>query len=162
MDAFPVANHVLWRANKDAADITPMKLQKIVYFLHGWYLAITGQKLIDEGFARWQYGPVIPSLYRELKKYGSSPIDDYIKQYDPASASFVPFFVNTSALPRFNDILEQVWAKYSGYNAIQLSSMTHLPGTPWAITLPNEDIDDDVIQQYFVSQAFQNQQQAHE
>jgi uncharacterized phage-associated protein len=162
MNAFPVANHILWRANKDADDISPMKLQKILYFLHGWYLAITGQRLVDEGFMRWQYGPVVPSVYRELRHYGAMPIDDYIKQYDENTGQFLPFFVNTNALPQFNDVLERVWQQYRGFSAIQLSSMTHQAGSPWALTTPNDQIEDGLIQQHFVQQAFQNQLLAHE
>lgn len=156
MDAFPVANHVLWRANKDAADITPMKLQKIVYFLHGWYMAITGQKLIDEGFSRWQYGPVIPSLYRALKHYGSMPIDDYIKQPDFSSGQLVPYFVDTNTLPQFQSILEQVWTQYSPLTAIQLSTLTHEPGSPWALTIPNDEISDELILNDFIRRASTN------
>jgi len=161
MDAFPVANHVLWRANKDAVDISPMKLQKILFFLHGWYLAVTGQGLIDEGFAKWRYGPVIPSVYRELKHYGGSPIEEYIRQYDPNSKDFIPYFVNTNALPRFSEILERVWAQYSGLSAIQLSSITHEAGSPWDVAVQDSRIDDQTIRNYFVHQAFRNEALAH-
>ena len=161
MDAFPVANHVLWRANKDAIDISPMKLQKILFFLHGWYLALTGQSLIDEGFARWRYGPVIPSLYRELKQYGSSPIDEYIEQYDAHSMEFKPMFVNVKAFPRFSEILDRVWEQYSGLTALQLSSMTHETGSPWYVTLPDNKIDDNLIRNYFVHQGFRNEMLAN-
>lgn len=159
MNAFPVANHVLWRANKDATDITPMKLQKIIYFLHGWYMAITGQKLIDEGFTRWQYGPVVPSLYRALKHYGGLPIDDYIKQPDFSSGQLVPYFVDTNALPQFESILEQVWRQYSHLTAIQLSTLTHEGGSPWDLTMPNDEISDELIRNDFVRRAFTTTQQ---
>jgi uncharacterized phage-associated protein len=154
MDATAVANHVLWRANKDKVDISPMKLQKILYFLHGTYLSITGESLIDEGFRRWDYGPVIPSVYHELKIYGGLPIDDYIKKYDKEKGEFIPFFVNTRALPRFEDILDQVWNKYSKFSAIKLSNLTHESDSPWAKTAPNNRIPDDVIAEYFTRQVF--------
>lgn len=150
MNAFPVANHILWRANKDAVDITPMKLQKLMYFLHGWYMAITGHKLISEGFSRWQYGPVVPSVYRELRDYGGAPIEDYIKQYDENSAQFLPLFVNTSSLPQFESILEQVWQQYGSLSAIQLSTLTHEFGSPWYLTPPNQEIPDYLIRDDFL------------
>jgi len=154
MNAFPVANHVLWRANKDAADISPMKLQKIMYFLHGWYMTMTGEKLIDESFSRWQYGPVIPSVYHELKRFGGLPIDDYVKQYDSASGQYIPYFVNTNELPRFNEILEQVWNQYGSLSAIQLSTMTHEPGSAWSMTDVNDDIPDHLIRNDILRRAF--------
>jgi len=156
MNAFPVANHILWRANKDAADITPMKLQKMMYFLHGWYMAITGEKLIDEGFARWTYGPVVPSVYRELKHYGAMPIEDYIKQYDSSSGQFLSYFVDTTALPQFNSILEQVWQQYGPLSGIQLSTLTHEYGSPWYTTMPNDEIPDVLIRNDFIRRAYPN------
>jgi uncharacterized phage-associated protein len=54
--------------------ITPMKLQKLVYFAHGWCLALADKPLINEKIEAWQYGPVVSSLYREFKKYGNEGI----------------------------------------------------------------------------------------
>lgn len=162
MNAFPVANHILWRANKDAADITPMKLQKMMYFLHGWYLAITDEALIDEGFSRWQYGPVVQSVYHALKDYGSMPIDDYLKQYHAPSEQIIPLFVDTKALPQFNEILDRVWKQYSKFSATRLSSMSHESGGPWDQTPPNGNISDDLIRDYFIQQAYRNEVLAHD
>jgi uncharacterized phage-associated protein len=162
MNAYSIANHILWRANRDAKDISPLKLQKMMYFLHGWYLAITGDSLIDEGFIRWQYGPVVPSVYHALKDYRSLPIDDYIKQYHAQSDDFVPLFVDTKVLPKFNEILERVWSQYSEFSATQLSSMSHEAGGPWSRTMPNDKISDDLIKEYFVQLAYKNEALANE
>jgi len=44
-----------------------MKLQKLVYYAHGWHLALNNEPLIDEQVECWQYGPVISSLFHEFK-----------------------------------------------------------------------------------------------
>ena len=128
-----------------------------MYFLHGWYLAITGEALIDGGFVRWQYGPVVPSVYRALKDYGSMPIDDYLKQYHAPSEAYVPLFVDTKIMPMFKEVLERVWEQYAGFSATQLSSMSHEVDGPWYQTAPNGNISDEVIKNYFVKQAYQNE-----
>nr|WP_256351506.1 type II toxin-antitoxin system antitoxin SocA domain-containing protein [Pseudomonas gingeri] len=51
-----------------------MKQQKLVYYSHGWHAGYTDQPLINEAVETWQYGPVIPSLYHEFKRFGSGEI----------------------------------------------------------------------------------------
>lgn len=34
--------------------------------------------LIDEQIEAWKYGPVVPSLFHDLKKYGNQPVDGLI------------------------------------------------------------------------------------
>ncbi|MFQ5632018.1 MAG: Panacea domain-containing protein, partial [bacterium] len=56
-DSRLIANYFIDFARKDGVAISPMKLQKLVYFAHGYYLAITGQPLIEEEIQAWRYGP---------------------------------------------------------------------------------------------------------
>jgi uncharacterized phage-associated protein len=153
MKAFPVANHILWYANRERSDISPLKLQKLLYFLHGWYMAVTGHELIDEPFMRWQYGPVLPSVYSALRGYGSQPINDYIKEYDANSQTWIPYFVNPAGVQQFEQVMDRVWREYGHYSAIQLSSMTHEEDTPWNRTAENEEIGNDLIRKYFANLA---------
>lgn len=55
-------------------DVTPMKLQKLLYYCQGYSLALTGRPMFDEEIEAWQYGPVVPSVYRKYKKYGGGSI----------------------------------------------------------------------------------------
>ena len=66
--ALDVANTFLERANKEKIDITPMKLQKLIYLLYKNYLKDTRSKLFWDGFEVWQYGPVIPSVYAAFQQ----------------------------------------------------------------------------------------------
>lgn len=77
-----IAKYFLIRAEKDGVLISPLKMQKLVYYAYVIYLLRKRgkKKLFIEGIQAWPAGPVVPSLYGELKKYGSMPIDakDYV------------------------------------------------------------------------------------
>jgi len=158
MMAFPtnhVANTLLQRAFKEGrTDVTNMKLQKLMFFLNGWHLAVTGQPATQDPFEVWQYGPVIPSLYRKVQEYGRAPISRYIKEFDPRSGSERAFVVHPDC-KKFYEILDAVWEKYIGIDALRLSTMTHRPGTPWrrAKDEGKSVIPDDYIREYFVQEA---------
>lgn len=151
MRVTPVINHLLRVAFREKADdLTPLKVQKMLFFLHGWYLAIAGEPLIDGGFEKWPYGPVSPDAYDSLKGYGAQPVADYIYEWDPVKKDVTAFFVSPEANPKFIDVLETVWKQYSPLTAAQLSSLTHLPNTPWSVTASREVIDDDLIRKHFL------------
>lgn len=79
-DPRSIANFYVQRSLREKRPIDHMKLQKLIYFSHGYYLAATGlnggepQPLIDEFFEVWPYGPVCPSVYESFKEYGKEPI----------------------------------------------------------------------------------------
>jgi len=132
-----VANEFLELAKRDGRQLTPMQLQKLVYFAYGWYLAITGERLIDERVEAWQWGPVIPSLYSAFREYGSDPIDDV-----PGELYFDGAKIKVRKFPLVSDdpgrdtiarnVIRRVWEIYGKYSASQLSGMTHEPNSPWS------------------------------
>ena len=58
--------------------VSPMKLQKLVYFAHGWHLAIHNRPLVNEQVEAWKFGPVFSDLYHQIKSFGNEKIDRYI------------------------------------------------------------------------------------
>ncbi len=72
--AAAIANEFLELARAEGRPLTPMHIQKLIYFAHGWNLALTGEPLIRERVEAWDYGPVIRALYGELKVFGSGAI----------------------------------------------------------------------------------------
>ncbi len=68
-----VANCFLDLANKENKEITPLKIQKLVYIAHGWFLAVTDKPLVDDEFVEaWQYGPVFPHCTTSLQNLADS------------------------------------------------------------------------------------------
>lgn len=122
-----IANYFLDRAKESGEAISPMKLQKLVYYAHGWYAGFTGEPLIDEAVEAWQYGPVIPSLYHEFKRFGAGQITCKATEFDglELKETAAP---DSSAVRAF---LDKVWSAYGRFTGIKLSEMTHAAGSPW-------------------------------
>ena len=118
---FAVANYFIEKSAATGVALTPMKLLKLVYIAHGWSLGLLNRPLILEQPQAWKYGPVIESLYQGFRRYGNERI--------PADAT-VPHAA-LSGDQVVNQLLDQVWTKYSPLTGGQLSALTHQVGTPW-------------------------------
>jgi uncharacterized phage-associated protein len=147
-----IANYFIELAQAKGETLSPMKLQKLVYYAVGWYAGHTGRPLADEAVEAWQYGPVFPSLYHEFKKYGSSPITAKANEYGDGDELHE---VAVPADPHIRKFLENIWASYGKFTGIALSEMTHAPGSPWDLTrqaangVRNADIPFDAILKHF-------------
>jgi uncharacterized phage-associated protein len=126
-----IANYFLDLAQASGHAIDPMKLQKLVYYAQGWFAGYTGQELINEAVEAWPYGPVIPSLYHEFKRFGSQPIQGRATEYAPAAGDFVE--VPRPLDDRLRGFLDNVWRNYGQYTGLKLSELTHAPDGPWDI-----------------------------
>lgn len=123
--ATEVANYFLKKSFEKGNIVTPMKLLKLVYIAHGWHLGYGKGELISEAVEAWKYGPVIDSLYQNVRAYGRNPI----KRELGAAKSIEEQGADASTI----QLLDSVWEAYSQHNGLQLSTMTHQPGTPWDI-----------------------------
>lgn len=139
--AVTIANYFVRKGLEDNdLEMTPMKVIKLTYIAHGWYLALTGNPLINEEVEAWRYGPVINSVYQAFKEYGKSRIKA------PYSAVML---LNEGDDLKF---LERIWEVYKGFTGLQLSSITHQPNTPWAKTWQAEfekTIPNDLIKNHY-------------
>ena len=126
-NAKSIANYFLELAAARGESISPMKLQKLVYYAHGWYAGYTERPLINEAVEAWQYGPVIPSLYHEFKHFGSGSITAKAMEYDALGVREA----KVPADPDVRTFLQNVYNSYGQYSGTHLSEMTHASGTPW-------------------------------
>ena len=39
-----------------------VKVQKLLYYCHGWHLAFTGNPMFSERVEAWELGPVVPAV----------------------------------------------------------------------------------------------------
>ncbi len=137
-----VAEYLLNKAKKNGTALTPMQLVKLVYLCHGWMLGLHERPLIAESVEAWKYGPVIRTIYNAVKHFRSKPVVG-------------PLIKNSRALQDFDDdeksIMDQVFEIYGEYTGIDLSRLTHTPGSPWWETWDAGEtiISNDLIESHF-------------
>src|SRR6266849_90529 len=73
-DVRGIANFVLDLADERGQSVSNLSINKIVFFLHAYFLAQFGRPLISAKIEAWDYGPVFRELYREFKSFGDKPI----------------------------------------------------------------------------------------
>lgn len=122
-----VANNILKRAFGDNVDVSPMKLQKLMYFVTCLYQAYTGNRLLTESFQPWRYGPVCRSVYDEFKSFGGKPI----KRYATDAVGNVST-VDEDVSPSLRKALNLVWENMRDYSAVYLSRVTHRHDSAWS------------------------------
>ena len=155
-NAKAISNYFLELAENKGRSLTPMKLQKMIFFAHGWSLALYKAPLIAEQIEAWPFGPVIPSIYHEFKHVRSGAITSKATEFDLENFElYEPKLDDTLEDQRTKKLLDKIWDVYSIYSAIQLSNLTHLDETPWAKAKANFEgfnnipIENSIIQKYF-------------
>lgn len=121
-----LSNNILVRGRREHVPITPMKLQKLLYYICVKYVKTGGEYPLSELFEVWQYGPVIPSVYSEFKPFRANPITTLAK--DAKGGARV---VDEDANPNLTDCINYVWSRYKNLSGIELAKMTHQPGSGW-------------------------------
>lgn len=148
-----IANFMIDLAQSEGQALDPMKLQKLVYYAHGWYAGYSGQPLINEQVEAWPYGPVIPSLYYEFKRFGSGAICGKATEFVDGRPQEVPHPND----PNLRTFLQNIWKSYSRYTGVALSEMTHAQGSPWDLArrssqgIRGADISFEMIRSHFAA-----------
>lgn len=141
MTADEVANYFIWQVNADEEfgdNITNLKLQKLVYYAQGFYLAWYDERLFDDPIEAWAHGPVVRQLYVKYQAYGANPI--------PNPEGFDPNSIDEQT----RELLEEVYAVYGQFSAWGLRNLTH-DEAPWKDTQRNQAIPDEAMKQYFAN-----------
>src|SRR5690625_1686548 len=116
-NARSIANWFMaWAGDVEEADISNLKIQKLLYYAQGEHYAETGQPLFSDDFQAWAHGPVVPSVYRDLKKWQGSPID-----VDEA----LPDDYDCSDYRDVEEELLKVWNTIGIYSAWSLRNITN-------------------------------------
>jgi len=128
-DSRDIANCILDIADKSGAAVSNMAINKLIYFLNGWYLADYQSELCSDRFEAWEYGPVLPKVYQSFKRFGSGPIVGRAERYDPTFRKF--YYVDYQFSDHDLTYIHYVFSAYASMSAVALSQMSHVKGGPW-------------------------------
>jgi len=137
--ALQIANKIIQNTDTERGDIVSnLKLQKLLYYLQGFHLAVFDKELFSEDFEAWQYGPVVPEVYHNFKEFGSWALE--MKEENG-----IPELTEEQ-----EDLFFQVMTEYGQFNAVKLMEMTH-EEEPWknAFVVPGSTIDKEALKSFF-------------
>lgn len=135
-----VAQYFLTLVDEESGDLmTNLKLQKLLYYAQGWYLALYHRPLFHDPIEAWLHGPVVPSVYRQYSEWGSQPISRS-EDFDPDSFD--------SDMQSF---LNEVYEVYGQFSAWKLRNMTH-EEEPWLKAQQGHVISLEVMERFFQTQ----------
>ena len=115
--------------------ISNLKLQKLLYYAQGCYLAFYNRPLFNDELVAWEHGPVVESVYHEYKNNGGRGIESFGNIQEP-------YTIEEEAT------LKTMYENFARYSAWGLRNMTHNE-KPWQDTLKNHIIDKKLIKEYF-------------
>lgn len=131
--AMQIANVFIDKAiNGKIDNLTPMKLQRLMFFTQSWYVRQTGNLLFDDAFARWKYGPVLPAVFQRFKSFGSNKIIQKAKDVNGLELA-----MNSSDADDILNFIDEIINEYGGFTEAELSSMTQNQGTAWDLNKNN-------------------------
>lgn len=94
-----------------------MQLQKLLYYVQAWHLAITDEPLFSDQIKAWKDGPVVPTVWHARKDRGTRR----------AAAQDV----DGIALDEMtSNLIDLVISRYGSMSGEELSALTHVEG-PW-------------------------------
>ncbi|HEX8064537.1 MAG TPA: type II toxin-antitoxin system antitoxin SocA domain-containing protein [Allosphingosinicella sp.] len=155
-DVRDIANYVLDTAETRGVPITNLSLQKLLYFVHGWFYSIYDRPLVRNKFEAWQHGPVQRVIYDQFKVCRNAPIRGLRATYiDPENGESV--YREPTVDPDHARLIDQVLDKYEKFSAGQLVEQSHVEDGPWEyvwqqaeeVVYPGMKIPDSMILEHF-------------
>lgn len=137
-----IANYFLYLASKskgELAQISNLKLQKLLYYAQGYHLAMYGTTLFPEKIEAWDHGPVVRNVYHEYKAFEKASI--------PPDETFDPHALGEDVIIFGEDVFRDR-AIFTAWNLRELSHEE----APWRdsfIRGANAEMKPDKLVDYF-------------
>lgn len=108
--------------NDNNKEITPLHIQKLMYFFEAYYMNVKDtNKLYECDYQAWNFGPVAIPLYRKFKKYGRNNI-----MLNEEERKIADGITNEK-----KELLKKIYEAFSDFSAMDLVNFTHADGSPW-------------------------------
>lgn len=125
-------------------DVTPLALQKLLYYVQGFYYAFINKFIFEENCEAWVHGPVFRDIYYKYREY----------RFDPINASDTVEELNLTVSEKA--IIDSVIKHLSCYSGKVLEAFTHAE-MPWLETrrdLPASVSTDRKIEKQLIADYF--------
>lgn len=96
-----------------------MTLQKLLYYVQAWHLAVTDEPLFGERFKAWKDGPVVPDVWHSRRDQASRRAKDQVTE-------------NIALDAQTSDLIDLVLMTYGSMSGDELSALTHVE-EPWRV-----------------------------
>jgi uncharacterized phage-associated protein len=127
-DVFKVAKEIC--KNRDWK-VSNLELQKILYIAQVFSLGQRGTHIFNSKIEAWDYGPVVPKVYRAFKALGNTAIPEFL--FPSTSENCTP-----DELVFINNISSML----DGIEPWGLVAITHRDNSAWRNTYkPNENLE---------------------
>jgi uncharacterized phage-associated protein len=136
-----VADFFIGLSNEtEDAQMTNGKLNALLYYAQGAFLARMGSPLFEEDMEAWKLGPVVPCVYHRYKVCGRNPIQEQDSNWDGLHFSDEEL-----------EVLLDVMREYGPFTGSKLVAMTHPEGSPWSETAAagQKIIDREAMRKFF-------------
>jgi uncharacterized phage-associated protein len=118
ISAQDVAEYIIWSSHESGSFISNLKLQKLLYYIQAWHLAVFQRPLFPEKFQAWIRGPAIPEIYQRYQHYQWRNIDEEVKPPDLDARTL--------------EFIEEVLEEYGPLDARRLEQLTR-DEDPWIL-----------------------------
>ena len=135
-----IANYIIEYSNDKGYSINNLILQKILYFANVIKIVDTKIPLFEEQMEKWKYGPVVPSVYHEYKRFGAFQItkQDIVKEYfhfenieNNSLGNIKIFKYQPQDIPELDaNLLKKVIDRFSDVDIFDIVEKTHKQ-EPW-------------------------------
>lgn len=115
-------DHVAKYLLLNTVEVTPMALQKLLYYSQGFFKAFTEEYLFNNDCEAWIHGPVYRNIYYKYKNHGYNPIEEEDYEYGDIRLTVIE-----------KELLDSVVRCFGCYSGKVLEKMTYSE-EPWRIT----------------------------
>ena len=136
MNAISLSNYVISLFEEQGTPVTNLKLQKVLYYIQGYFYRHFSKAAFSDEIYNWQYGPVVPVVYYEYNDNGSAPLKSRMIWDDCA-------FTDSE-----RKLIKSVVEKCASIATSRLVSMTHSEN-PWRTSGSGNIISKSSIETYF-------------
>ena len=158
-EARKICNLILSRFDAHLFNLTNLRLNKLLYFIHGHSLIDRESGLVRNHFEAWQYGPVVRVVYDAFKPFNERAITSpaTFLDYSTGRTTTIPF---DDIIPRDASFIVDVCKTYASYTTGKLVALSHQERGAWDTVFSAQAnnrqlsprISDDLIRREFLNE----------